>query len=173
MLLVMDFEQLTYSIKDKLFRFSLRITGNQMEAEDVVQEVFIKVWDKRTQMDEVQNPEAYCMTLTKNLSLDKIRSKHRQTMEISEAVYITDSKSTPYQSSEKSDTIGRIKQLMNELPEKQKMVMHLRDIEGMTYDEIAQQLDLPLAQVKVYLHRARSFVREKILAVENYRLSDE
>ena len=120
----MNFEQLTYSIKDKLFRFSLRITGNQMEAEDVVQEVFIKVWDKRTQMDEVQNPEAYCMTLTKNLSLDKIRSKHRQTMEISEAVYITDSKSTPYQSSEKSDTIGRIKQLMNELPEKQKMEIH-------------------------------------------------
>lgn len=164
----MNFEQLTYSIKDKLFRFSLRITGNQMEAEDVVQEVFIKVWDKRQEMSAVQNPEAYCMTLTKNLSLDKIRSKHRQTIEIGEAVYITDSKSTPYQSIEKADMMGRIKQMMVELPEKQKMVMHLRDIEGMSYDEIAVQLEMPLAQVKVYLHRARNCIREKMMAAEKF-----
>ncbi len=164
----MNFEKLTYSIKDKLYRFSLRITGSEVEAEDVVQEVFIKVWDKREQMNEVLNPEAWCMTLTKNLSLDKIKSKHRQTTEISEAVYLTDSKSTPYHAFEKNDTISRIKNLMNELPEKQKMVMHLRDIEGMTYDEIAANLEIPLPQVKVYLHRARTFVREKMLEADRF-----
>ena len=166
----MNFERLTYSIKDKLYRFSLRITGNEMEAEDVVQEVFLKVWDKREQMTDIQNPEAWCMTLTKNLSLDKLRSKHRLTTEISEAVYITDSKPTPYNAFEKDDTIGRIRFLMNELPEKQKMVMHLRDIEGMAYDEIAEQLDMPLPQVKVYLHRARNYVREKMLEAEKFGL---
>jgi RNA polymerase sigma factor (sigma-70 family) len=164
----MDFEKLTYSIKDKLYRFSLRITGNVMEAEDVVQEVFFKIWEKRDQMTDIQNPEAWCMTLTKNLSLDKLRSKHRNTTEISEAVYLTDSNTTPYQSSEKADLMDKIKDLMAVLPEKQKMVMHLRDIEGMTYDEIAVQLNMPLPQVKVYLHRARSFIREKMLETEQY-----
>ncbi len=164
----MDFDKLTYNIKNKLYRFSLRITGNVMEAEDVVQEVFFKIWEKRDQMSDIQNPEAWCMTLAKNLSLDKLRSKHRNTTEIGEAVYLTDSNTTPYQTSEKADLIGRIKDLMGTLPEKQKMVMHLRDIEGMSYDEITEQLSMPLPQVKVYLHRARSFIREKILEAEQY-----
>lgn len=164
----MDFEKLTYSIKDKLYRFSLRITGSVVEAEDVVQEVFYKVWEKRESMAEVNNHEAWCMTLTKNLSLDKIKSKHRHTTEISEAVHIVDSKSTPYQNFEKQDLMSKIKNLMNELPEKQKWVMHLRDIEGLSYDEIATQLEIPLPQVKVNLHRARTYIREKMIETDNY-----
>lgn len=164
----MNFDKLTYNIKDKLYRFSLRITGNEAESEDIVQEVFIKVWDKREQMSEIQNPEAWCMTLTKNLSLDKLKSKHRRTTEITEVHHLTDSKSTPYHEIEKGDTIARIKKLMDELPEKQKMAMHLRDIEGMTYDEIAETLEITLQQVKVYIHRARTFVRERMLEDEKF-----
>lgn len=166
----MNFEKLAHSVKDKLYRFSLRITGNEMEAEDVVQEVFIKVWDKREQMHDIQNPEAWCMTLTKNLSFDKIKSKHRLTTEISEAHQLIDSKLTPYQSFEKKETFSRIKKLMDELPEKQKLAMHLRDIEGMTYDEIAETLDITLQQVKVNIHRARTFVRERLIQDENFML---
>ncbi len=166
----MDFEKLTYSIKDKLYRFSLRITGSAVEAEDVVQEVFYKVWEKRESMSEVNNHEAWCMTLTKNLSLDKIKSKHRHTTEISEAVHVIDSKSTPYQSFEKEDLMSKIRELMNQLPEKQKYVMHLRDIEGMSYEEIATQLEIPLPQVKVNLHRARTYIKEKMIETNNYGL---
>lgn len=160
----MNFEKLATNIKDKLYRFSLRITGDSAEAEDVVQEVFIKVWNKRDDMAEVQNHEAYCMTLTRNLSLDKIKSKHRKTAEIGDALQISDFDSTPYETVEKNDALARIRKWMNELPEKQRLTMHLRDIEGMTYDEIAENLDISLAQVKVNLHRARQFIREKMLA---------
>lgn len=158
----MNFEELTYKIKNKLYRFSLRIVGDEAEAEDVVQEVFIKVWDRRDFFADIQNPEAWCMTLTKNLSLDKLRSKHRRTTEIGEAVYLSDSGASPYKVAEADDTMTIIKKNMDELPENQKLVMHLRDIEGLSYDEISEVLDMPLSQVKVNLHRARLKMREKL-----------
>jgi RNA polymerase sigma factor (sigma-70 family) len=168
----MNFEKLATSVKDKLYRFALRMTGDVTEAEDVVQEVFIKVWNKRDNMHEVLNHEAYCMTLTRNLSLDKMRSKHRRTSEIGEALQLTDLHSTPYDEIEKSDTVESIRKWMQDLPEKQRLTMHLRDIEGMTYDEIATALEMTLAQVKVNLHRARQFIREKMLAAESFGLVD-
>jgi RNA polymerase sigma factor (sigma-70 family) len=166
----MNFEQLTYQIKDKLYRFSLRITGNAPEAEDVVQEVFIKVWEKRDDMTDIKNPEAWCMTLTKNLSFDKLRSKHHRPDDISEAYTLSDSKSSPYIEVETNDLMHNIRIFMDLLPEKQKLVMHLRDIEGLSYDEIAENLDMPMPQVKVYLHRARTTIREKILESDNFKL---
>jgi RNA polymerase sigma-70 factor (family 1) len=159
----MDFEKLTYGIKNKLYRFALRIVGSTAEAEDIVQDVFIKIWDKRNDMADVKNPEAYCMTLTKNLSLDKLKSKHRQTVEVADALHISSSESTPYAVAETNDMMQHIRLIMQELPEKQRMVMHLRDIEDMTYEDIAESLELPMAQVKVYLHRARTFVRSRII----------
>jgi RNA polymerase sigma factor (sigma-70 family) len=161
----MNFEELTYRMKDKLLRFSRRIIGNIAEAEDVVQEVFIKVWEKRDAMQDIQNEDAYCMTLTKNLSLDKMRSKHRRTEDIDTAHVLTNSELTPYAKVEAQDTLSKIKEFMAALPEKQKMVMHLRDIEGLSYEEISQHLEMPLPQVKVYLHRGRNTIREKILAI--------
>ena len=159
-----------WKIKDKLYRFSLRITGNTAEAEDVVQEVYLKVWDKRHDMEEVRNPEAWCMTLTRNLSLDKIKSKHKRTDDISEAYSLSDQSINPGVKTEINDAMTRIKSMMNELPEKQKMVMHLRDIEQMSYEEIVEALDMPMNQVKVNLHRARTTIRERMLSAENYGL---
>jgi RNA polymerase sigma factor (sigma-70 family) len=158
----MNFEQLTYQIKDKLYRFSLRITGNAPEAQDVVQEVFIKIWEKRDDMADIKNTEAWCMTLTKNLSLDKLRLKHNKSKNIEEAHTLSDSKPTPYTETETNDMVEKVRKLMNQLPEKQKMVMHLRDIEGLSYEEIAENLEMPMPQVKVNLFRARNSIREKI-----------
>jgi RNA polymerase sigma factor (sigma-70 family) len=162
----MNFEKLTYHIKDKLFRFALRITGNKPEAEDVVQEVFLKIWDKREEMSTVLNQEAWCMTLTKNLAFDKIKSKHRKTNDIEEAINLLDSKTNVYQTVETSDTMAIIKQIMSQLPDNQRLVMHLRDIEDMTYEEIAVSLEMSMSQVKVNLHRARQRVREQLLNLE-------
>jgi RNA polymerase sigma factor (sigma-70 family) len=162
----MNFEKLIYHIKDKLFRFALRITGNKPEAEDVVQEVFLKIWDKREEMSTMLNQEAWCMTLTKNLAFDKIKSKHRKTDDIEEAFNLHDSKTNVYQAVETSDTMAIIKQIMTQLPDNQRLVMHLRDIEDMTYEEIAVSLEMPMSQVKVNLHRARQKVREQLLNLE-------
>jgi RNA polymerase sigma factor (sigma-70 family) len=162
----MNFEELTKGVKNKLYRFALRITGDNAEAEDVVQEVFIKVWHRLNELPNIQNTEAWCMTLTKNLSLDKLRSKHRRTEEIGEILQISDSESTPYESLAGKDMVDKIRHWMKLLPEKQQLVMHLRDIEDKTYEEISLILDMPMPQVKVNLHRARTAIRERILAID-------
>jgi RNA polymerase sigma factor (sigma-70 family) len=162
----MNFEALTKSVKNKLYRFALRITGDNAEAEDVVQEVFIKVWHRLDELPNIQNAEAWCMTLTKNLSLDKIKSKHRKTEEIGEVLQITDAQSTPYEATASTDMVNTIQKWMANLPEKQRLVMHLRDIEDMSYEEIATTLGMPMPQVKVNLHRARTAIKERILDMD-------
>lgn len=157
-------------LKNKLYRFSLRYVKNPMEAEDVVQEVFIKVWKKRVEVAAYENLEAWCMTLTRNLSIDKLRSKHRRTTEIPEGMTLVDRASTPYQSASYQDTLNRVKQLLAKLPDKQRMVMQLRDIEEMTYQEIADTLSISMEQVKVNLYRARKSVREQLKNTESYGL---
>ena len=156
----MSFESFVHQVKDKLYRFSLSITGDAAEAQDVVQEVLIKFWNMRS---EIQNAEAWCITLTRNLSLDKLRSKHRKTKEINEAVDIEDTSISPYEHTAYNDTVSQIRKWMQNLPEKQRSVMHLRNIEEMSYEEISKALNMPMDQVKVNLHRARTAIKVRIL----------
>ena len=157
--------------KNKLFRFALRMLGNDDDAKDVVQEVFIRVWNGREQMDEIQNMEAWCMRITKNLSLDKLRSIQRKgtdSLEKSFDVHHTDG--TPDVKTEMSESMQHVSQLIAALPEKQRQVIHLRDVEGYTYNEICDILEIDMNQVKVNLFRARNAVREKLLKINAYGL---
>lgn len=165
------FENQVLPAKNKLFRFALRFLGNEEEAKDVVQEVFIRVWNGREQMTEVQNWEAWCMRITKNLSLDRIRSLSRkQTQPIEETFDVRQETQTPHESTEADESMQRISQFIAALPEKQRQIMHLRDVEGYSYNEICDILELDMNQVKVNLFRARNAVREKITKINAYGL---
>lgn len=150
-------------VKNKLYRLALRITGNPAEAEDVVQEVFIKLWQTRDQLGQVANVEAWCMQLTKNRAIDKTRSRHRQSEDLELAYGFSANGHSPERKFELQDTLGHIKKLMHQLPEAQKMSMELRDIEGLSYEEIADTLQLSLAQVKTNIFRARKTIKSKLL----------
>ena len=166
--LIKDFKTRILPIKDKLYRFALRIVEDESEAKDVVQEVFIKVWNKRMEMHRYANLEAWCMRLTRNLSIDKLRSKHRRVVPLEGRMVMAETNTTPYQKTAMKDTVDYVRQLMQGLPMKQKMVMQLRDIEGLTYQEIAQTLDISLSQVKVNLFRARKTIRQQLIKSESY-----
>jgi RNA polymerase sigma factor (sigma-70 family) len=155
-------------LKDKLYRLALRVVGNETEAEDVVQEVFIKMWHKREEADQIQNKEAWCVQLTKNLAIDKSRSKHRRTSSIDNHVDLVGIHPLPDQVTETNDTLSLLHQLIAELPHNQKMVIQLRDIEGHSYQEIAELLDLPLNTIKVTLFRARQFLKTQIEKANDY-----
>ncbi len=165
-----DFTYQLIGLKDKLFRFSTRIVGDDELAEDVVQDVVVKMWDNREKRDEYQNLESYCMQMTKNLSIDRKRSKSYQHVSLDHVLEPTQETDTPYHQTEHNDTLKHIHELMEKLPEKQKLVMQLRDIEWMEYNEIATVLDIPLNQVKVNLFRARKSIREQLLNIESYGL---
>jgi RNA polymerase sigma factor (sigma-70 family) len=165
------FETRILPVKNKLFRFALRFLNNEEEAKDVVQEVFIRVWNGREQMNQVQNWEAWCMRITKNLSLDRIRSMTRkQTQPIEETFDLSNDALTPAETTEADENMRHISQLIAGLPEKQRQIIHLRDIEGYSYNEICDIMEIDLNQVKVNLFRARNSVREQLTKINAYGL---
>ncbi|MBX2962182.1 MAG: RNA polymerase sigma factor [Cyclobacteriaceae bacterium] len=165
------FQNRVLSSKSKLFRFALRMLGNEDEAKDVLQEVFIRVWNNREKMDQIQNMEAWCMRITKNLSLDRLRSLQRKgTYPIAEGFDIKQTDATPDVKIELGESMLNVNQLIASLPEKQRQVIHLRDVEGYTYNEICEILELDMNQVKVSLFRARNAVKEKLMKINAYGL---
>ncbi len=165
------FQNQVIPVKNKLFRFAFRLLGNEEEAKDVVQEVFIKVWNGRDKMDEIQNWEAWCMRITKNLSLDMIRlSSRKNTFPIAEGFDIRHEMPTPHEKTELHESMQHVSAMIDTLPEKQRQVIHLRDVEGYSYNEICDILELDMNQVKVNLFRARNSVREKLMKISAYGL---
>jgi RNA polymerase sigma factor (sigma-70 family) len=165
------FQNRVFPVKNKLFRFAFRLLGSSEEAKDVVQEVFIKVWNGREQLEGIQNMEAWCMRITKNLSLDRLRQQQRRpTDDLEKGSYVQHGALSPHDSTEMMESMKRIGELMHSLPEKQRQVMHLRDVEGYSYNEICDILELDMSQVKVNLFRARNAVREKLQKINAYGL---
>jgi RNA polymerase sigma factor (sigma-70 family) len=165
------FQTRVLSAKNKLFRFAFSFLSNEEEAKDVVQDVLIRVWNSRDRMEQVQNWEAWCMQITRNLSLDRIRSNNRKrTQPIEDSFHVRQEALTPHESAEAQESMQRITQLIAALPEKQRQVMHLRDVEGYSYNEICDILELDMNQVKVNLFRARNAVREKLMKINAYGL---
>jgi len=167
----MDLQKFTETIepiKNKLYRFALRYVKNPAEAEDVVQEVFIKLWKNREKMAEIKSVEAWCMRVTRNLSIDKLRSKHNRTDDIPEYAEWKDTSVSPHRQTELNETVKMVKKWIEELPEAQRNVIQLRDIEEFSYKEIAAALEVSMELVKVNLHRARKTIRKKLLESDAY-----
>ncbi|MFK7950251.1 MAG: RNA polymerase sigma factor [Saprospiraceae bacterium] len=154
-------------MKEKCFRVANRITGDVSEAEDVVQEVFIKVWNMRDTWSNYANLQGWTMQMTKNKAIDKTRSKHRKTTSLDGVYNMPQTGKSPEQSAVLSDTMQQIKKLMSTLPEKQRNVMQLRDFDQFTYQEIAETLNIPMNHVKVNLSRARKTVRQALIEISS------
>ncbi|WP_236975789.1 RNA polymerase sigma factor [Membranihabitans maritimus] len=154
------FNEEVFPLRDKLYRFSQSIVRKNDIAEDVVQEVLIKVWDKREDWKDWNNMNAMIFTITKNLSLDKLKSKNNQLRPIPEGYDTPSETRGPAQKAIAGDIHQIIKQSIEKLNDIQRMVIQLRDMEGYTYKEISKMTDLTMAQVKVNLHRGRLELRE-------------
>ncbi len=163
-----EFKNHVLPTKNKLFRFALNYLKNKEEAEDVVQDVLIKIWNKNEQIEFYKNIEAWCMTLTRNLSLDRLKSKHNNLNSIEDTYDLQVAEVSPYEKTALEDAVESAKGFINQLPEKQKNVIHFRDIEGLSYKEIADIMKIDMNQVKVNLFRARKTVKEKLLSIDNY-----
>ena len=159
-------------LKNELFRLALRITLNRAEAEDVVQETMIKVWNRRDHWDEIESIEAFCLTICRNISLDKMKKAENQNQSLEESHDAPDSSytSNPEEQTMQRDRIQLIRQLIDHLPEKQRSCMQLRDFEGKSYKEIAQVLGISEEQVKVNIFRARQTIKQKFIETEDYGL---
>ena len=156
-------------LKNELYRLALRITLSREEAEDVVQDTMIKVWNNRDRWQEIDSIEAYCLTICRNLSLDVLRKKDNQHQSIEEEEVLASQQSTQNLQDAiiQKDRLQLIRQLVNALPEKQRSCMQLRDFEGKPYKEIATILNISEEQVKVNIFRARQTIKQKYQDIEN------
>lgn len=167
---IKNFTQQIIPIKDRLYRFALRMVDNAAEAEDVVQEVLIKLWHKREELPSINNLEAWSIRLTRNLSVDKLRTKRHKTESLDSHLNTGSASRNPAELTESKDTLKRIHQLIQTLPENQKLVLQLRDIEELSYKEIAELLDMSMNQVKVNLFRGRQSLKSVLVKKEIYEL---
>ena len=142
-------------LKDKLYRLAFRITLNSAEAEDVVQDTMIRVWDKRDEWPNFESIEAYCLTVARNLAIDRIEKIDSQHMEL-----------TP-ETQELPDALNPYEQLAQS---EQRSIMQLRDIEGKSYKEIADILQITEEQVKINLFRSRQKIKQRYTEIEDYGL---
>ncbi len=162
-----EFQNKVYPLKNKLFRFARRFLDHTEEAEDIVQEVFIKLWNRRDKLDEYRSVEALAMITTKNLCLDRLKAKrypvenienHRQFLE-----NLPDETRPDY-----SDLMRGISEAIRTLPQQQRMIVHLRDIEGYEYEEIAGIMEMNENAIRVALSRARKRIRELLTNTKVY-----
>ena len=167
---IKNFTQQIMPIKDRLYRFALRMVDNAVEAEDVVQEVLIKLWHKRAELPSINNVEAWSIRLTRNLSVDKLRAKRDKTENLDQQYNVVSTNQNPAQLFETKDTLQRIHELIQQLPENQKLVVQLRDVEELSYKEIAEILGMPMNQVKVNLFRGRQHLKTALLKTAIYEL---
>ena len=163
----LEFSNIIEGIKDKMYRLALRIVGNEFDAEDVVQEVIIKVWNKRDHFATIDNQAGWCMTLTRNKAIDKTRSKHRRTNDLADYSNLSTGSPNPESTLVTNDLLARVKELYNQLPEIQKTVLHLRDIEEYSYDEIAEITGFTNNQVKINIYRGRQALKEQLEVLKN------
>jgi RNA polymerase sigma-70 factor (ECF subfamily) len=157
----MDLKRDILPLKNVMYRLALRITLNSQEAEDVVQDTIIKLWKMGEQLDAIDNLEAYALRMARNLALDRQRMKVNQTENIDGMDFF--SSSSVESTIEHEERISTIRQAMEQLPEKQRVAMQLRDFEGLSYKEISNIMEITEDQVKVNIFRARQSVKSKLI----------
>ncbi|MFH6604269.1 RNA polymerase sigma factor [Maribacter algicola] len=162
-----DFLNVVMPFKDKLYRLAKRLLVSTEEAEDATQEILLKLWSKNKAMEGYNNVEAFAMTMTKNFCLDRLKSKQAGNLTLVHSNY-GDGNSSLQQQVEAKDSIGWVEKIMEELPEQQKMVLQLRDVEEYDFDEIGALLDMKPTAIRVALSRARKTVREKLMQKHSY-----
>ena len=157
-------------LKNKLYRFALRMLNNTPEAEDVVQEIWMKLWDRRDQMEEVKNIEAFAFRMTRNLCLDKIKLKKPEYYDDREESSFrfegADEGPDPERSLELKDTMERVNHIIGSLPERQQTLLQLRDIQGMEYEEISEVTGLEINAIRVNISRARKKLRDTLQNIQ-------
>lgn len=169
---VKDFKTDVLPISNKLLRFGLQILQNDEEAKDVLQDVFLKLWQKRDELSAVENLEAFAMRMMRNRCLDVIRNRRTVSMEVVRKNRLPDEETRNSDDVEMADSVHLVKRIMADLPDLQRTVIHLRDIEQLEYEEIAETTGLNVNAIRVNLSRARKKVRDEILKIQNYGITE-
>jgi RNA polymerase sigma-70 factor (ECF subfamily) len=159
-----DFNILVHQLNRKLYGFAFRILSNQEEAEDAVQEVFIKLWKMEEKLDEYISVDALATTMIKNHCIDQIRKRKRSREEEykkEDQNYITSV--NPQDQMENRESAEIISSIISQLPEGSREIVQLREINDLSYEEIAEKTGQSINTLRVALSRARKLIRDEYI----------
>lgn len=162
-----EFVDLITPFKDKIFRVSRRLLVSIEEAEDATQEVLVKLWNKKESLSNYNSVEALAMTMTKNYCLDQLKSKRAGNLKIVHNNF-TDREAGLQQKIEDVDSLSWVEKIIDQLPEQQKLIVQMRDIEQYEFEDIAKILEMNETAIRVALSRARKTIREFMLKTHSY-----
>ncbi len=156
--------------KDKVFRLAKRLLVSVEEAEDATQELFFKLWKNKEKLSEYKSIEAFAMTMTKNYCFDRLKSKQANNLKLVHSNY-TEKGASLQKRVELNDSVSLVEKLIDKLPEQQKLIIQLRDIEQYEFEEIAEMLQIKQTAIRVSLSRARKTIREQLIKQHQYGIS--
>ncbi|MGB8192555.1 MAG: RNA polymerase sigma factor [Chitinophagaceae bacterium] len=164
------FLSLVVPLQHRMFRLAYTFLRDEEEAKDVVQDALVKLWANRDALPAIKSMEAWCIRITKNTILDRLKyNRYRQTSDIDK--HADELATTGMEdAAEVNDGIRAAKKIISQLPEKYRFLIHLRDVEGLAYDEIARIMELSLPEVKTGIYRARQAVKENLKSLNSYGL---
>lgn len=162
-----DFKTRVLPVSKKLLRFAVQFLKDEDEAKDVVQDVFLKLWQKKEELDRIENMEAFTMRMTRNRCLDILRANKVVPIDAETDRKMKQETIDVHAQIELSEAAGQVKMLIEQLPDVQRNVMHLRDIEQLEYEEIAERTGLQVNAIGVNLSRARKKVRDEFLKLNS------
>jgi RNA polymerase sigma factor (sigma-70 family) len=155
-----EFNQCVDEHSDNVYRFILKNIKDEDEAKDIVQDAFEKLWIKSGEI-AFEKSKSYLFTAAYHTMIDRIRKKSRSTH------FQENHENTFYHNKQYTDLKKIVNEAVSRLPEVQRSVVLLRDYEGYSYEEIAEITKLSASQVKVYIYRARVFLKQYIGKLEN------
>jgi RNA polymerase sigma-70 factor (ECF subfamily) len=171
-MLARDFKTDVLPISNKLLRFANQILQDEEEAKDVLQDVFLKLWQKRDELEKVENLEAFAYRMTRNRCLDLIRLRRTISIETVKKRKLPEEEISDTDYLDLTNSVDRIKRIIADLPDLQRTVIHLRDIDQLEFEEIAEATQMNVNAIRVNLSRARKKVRDEILKIQNYGITD-
>ena len=154
-------------VKDKIYRLALRLLISKESAEDATQEVLLKLWNGNKKIKNYANLEAFAMTVTRNYCLDQLKSKQNSNLKMVHNNYESHELSI-HDQLEITDELAQVSLIINSLPEQQKIIFQLRDIEQYEFEEIAEITKMNETAIRVALSRVRKKIREELLKKHNY-----
>jgi RNA polymerase sigma factor (sigma-70 family) len=165
-----EFDHLIQQQSRKLYGFAFRILRNQEEAEDVVQEIFIKLWKMGDKLDEYKSIDALATAMTRNYCIDLIRKqKHNYRGDVKVIDFPNLTSPSPEEQMENRESGEILNKIIAGLPEIYRVVIQLRDMEGISYEEIAEKTEQNINTLRVTLSRARKIIRDEYIKFQYER----
>ena len=157
---ITTYNGLVRDFSDHLMRYAYKVCGNTANAEDAVQEAFIRLWDNKHKVD-IKGAKSWLFTTVYRILIDQHRKTKRMEMWDEMPDFAV------HESFDSSDYSDDVKRALDALSPTQKSIVLLRDIEGYSYDDISQIMEIKLSQVKTYLFRARKKLKSNIEAIQS------